>query len=191
MPFTSKAQARLCFALKGQGKGKGWNCETWAHHTPDMKKLPDHKEPEEKTAELLATQTPEERRRAVKAAFLAACAAEGILDPDAIVKQADALVQQEDKVAYPGESLVGAGMEALKTYGDYAGALAIGAPLGAGFGGGYLIGKAHNATEAGDTDALRNASLTQAYQRLAERAKIRQAIGKSQAARDGRVITLA
>jgi hypothetical protein len=42
MPFTSKAQMKKCFAMKGRGQAKGWNCEEWAHKTPSLKKLPEH-----------------------------------------------------------------------------------------------------------------------------------------------------
>ena len=44
MPFTSKAQMKKCFAMKGRGQAKGWNCEEWAHKTPSLKKLPEHAE---------------------------------------------------------------------------------------------------------------------------------------------------
>jgi hypothetical protein len=43
MPFTSKAQQRKCFAMKGRGQAKGWDCEEWAHATKNLKKLPEHK----------------------------------------------------------------------------------------------------------------------------------------------------
>jgi hypothetical protein len=41
MPFTSKAQMKKCFAMKGRGQAKGWNCEEWAHKTKNLKKLPE------------------------------------------------------------------------------------------------------------------------------------------------------
>jgi hypothetical protein len=43
MPFKSKSQVAACFAKKDRGEAKGWNCEEWAHATPDIKKLPEHK----------------------------------------------------------------------------------------------------------------------------------------------------
>jgi hypothetical protein len=52
MPFQSKAQMKKCFAMRGRGQAKGWNCEEWAHKTPSLKKLPEHK-PEEKKANIL------------------------------------------------------------------------------------------------------------------------------------------
>jgi hypothetical protein len=48
MPFTSKAQQKKCFAMKGRGQAKGWNCEEWAHKTPNLKKLPEHVDGEKK-----------------------------------------------------------------------------------------------------------------------------------------------
>jgi hypothetical protein len=41
MPFQSKAQMKKCFAMKGRGQAKGWNCEEWAHKTKSLKKLPE------------------------------------------------------------------------------------------------------------------------------------------------------
>jgi hypothetical protein len=41
MPFTSKAQMKKCFAMRGRGQAKGWNCEEWAHKTKSIKKLPE------------------------------------------------------------------------------------------------------------------------------------------------------
>jgi len=41
MPFKSKAQDRLCFDLKGKGKGKNWDCEEWAKKTKSIKDLPE------------------------------------------------------------------------------------------------------------------------------------------------------
>ena len=42
MPFTSKAQMKKCFAMKGRNQAKGWDCESWAHKTKSIKKLPEH-----------------------------------------------------------------------------------------------------------------------------------------------------
>jgi len=42
MPFKSKAQARKCFAMKGKGQAKGWDCKEWADKT-NFKKLPEKK----------------------------------------------------------------------------------------------------------------------------------------------------
>jgi hypothetical protein len=28
--------------MKGRGQAKGWDCEEWAHATPNLKKLPEH-----------------------------------------------------------------------------------------------------------------------------------------------------
>ncbi len=39
MPFTSKKQAAKCWALKAQGKAKGWDCEEWSKVT-NYKSLP-------------------------------------------------------------------------------------------------------------------------------------------------------
>lgn len=43
MPFKSKAQVKKCFAMKAQGKGKGWDCEKWAKETKSIKELPAKK----------------------------------------------------------------------------------------------------------------------------------------------------
>jgi hypothetical protein len=43
MPFKSTAQVRKCFAMKAKGEAGSWDCEKWAHETPNMKKLPHHK----------------------------------------------------------------------------------------------------------------------------------------------------
>ena len=39
MPFVSKKQMKLCFALQRQNKNKSWNCQEWAEKT-DYSKLP-------------------------------------------------------------------------------------------------------------------------------------------------------
>lgn len=43
MPFESKRQVRKCFAMKGRGRAKGWDCEEWAHKTRSIGKLPEKK----------------------------------------------------------------------------------------------------------------------------------------------------
>ena len=40
MPFASKRQSRKCFAMRGKGEAKGWNCEEFAHAT-NYKTLPE------------------------------------------------------------------------------------------------------------------------------------------------------
>jgi hypothetical protein len=42
MPFKSKAQAKKCYAMKGRGQAKGWNCDEWSKKT-DYSKLPAKK----------------------------------------------------------------------------------------------------------------------------------------------------
>ena len=39
MPFKSKAQQKKCYAMKAQGKAKGWNCAEWSKAT-NQKTLP-------------------------------------------------------------------------------------------------------------------------------------------------------
>lgn len=51
MPFQSKAQQRKCFAANDPN----WDCREWAHATPSIKKLPDHKKPARKEATHMAT----------------------------------------------------------------------------------------------------------------------------------------
>ncbi len=41
MPFRSKAQARLCWALQRRSPRSSWNCSEWARHTKSMKALPE------------------------------------------------------------------------------------------------------------------------------------------------------
>lgn len=43
LPFKSKSQMRACFAKREDGEAKGWNCDEWAHSTPNLKSLPDKK----------------------------------------------------------------------------------------------------------------------------------------------------
>lgn len=52
MPFKSKAQQRFMFAAEDRGDVPKGTARRWAHHTPDIKKLPEHKK-HEKKAELL------------------------------------------------------------------------------------------------------------------------------------------
>jgi len=40
MPFKSKKQQRKCYALKGKGQGKGWDCAEFSAET-DFKTLPE------------------------------------------------------------------------------------------------------------------------------------------------------
>ena len=41
MPFVSKQQLRLCYALKRAGKNKGWDCDEWLSQT-DVSSLPNY-----------------------------------------------------------------------------------------------------------------------------------------------------
>jgi hypothetical protein len=41
MPFVSKQQLRLCYALKRSGKNKGWDCDEWLSQT-DVSSLPNY-----------------------------------------------------------------------------------------------------------------------------------------------------
>ncbi len=41
MPFVSKQQLRLCYALKRVGKNKGWDCDEWLSQT-DVSSLPNY-----------------------------------------------------------------------------------------------------------------------------------------------------
>lgn len=34
---------RACFAKREDGEAKGWNCDEWAHSTPNLKRLPEKK----------------------------------------------------------------------------------------------------------------------------------------------------
>lgn len=43
MPFKSRSQARFMFAAQARGDLKPGTAEEWAHATPSIKKLPDHK----------------------------------------------------------------------------------------------------------------------------------------------------
>jgi hypothetical protein len=42
MPFKSRDQSKKCFAMRGRGQAKGWDCEEWARKT-NYKKLPEKK----------------------------------------------------------------------------------------------------------------------------------------------------
>lgn len=44
MPYKSKAQMRKFFAMESKGELPKGTAKEWAHHTPDIKKLPDHVE---------------------------------------------------------------------------------------------------------------------------------------------------
>ena len=43
MPFKSKAQARWMFAAEKRGEVKKGTAKRWAHHTKNMKRLPERK----------------------------------------------------------------------------------------------------------------------------------------------------
>jgi hypothetical protein len=43
MPFKSKAQMRKFFAMEGRGELSKGTAKRWAHHTPDIKRLPNRK----------------------------------------------------------------------------------------------------------------------------------------------------
>ena len=44
MPYKSKAQMRKFFAMEAEGELPKGTARQWAHHTPDLKKLPEHAE---------------------------------------------------------------------------------------------------------------------------------------------------
>jgi hypothetical protein len=48
MPFQSKKQMKWAFATGKLGKGKA---EEWAHETPDISGLPEHKKPKKEDAD--------------------------------------------------------------------------------------------------------------------------------------------
>lgn len=41
MPFVSKKQMKLCYALQRNNKNSNWNCEEWSKKT-DYTKLPEY-----------------------------------------------------------------------------------------------------------------------------------------------------
>jgi len=41
MPFVSKQQLKLCYALKRVGKNKSWDCDEWLSQT-NVSSLPDY-----------------------------------------------------------------------------------------------------------------------------------------------------
>lgn len=43
MPFQSKAQERLFFAKESRGELPKGTALNWAHETPNLKSLPEHK----------------------------------------------------------------------------------------------------------------------------------------------------
>jgi hypothetical protein len=43
MPFQSKKQLKLCFALKHKNPNSKWNCEEWLKETKEVKYLPVYK----------------------------------------------------------------------------------------------------------------------------------------------------
>lgn len=43
MPYQSQAQMRKFFALEDEGKLPKGTAKKWAHETPDVKSLPEHK----------------------------------------------------------------------------------------------------------------------------------------------------
>lgn len=49
MPFTSKRQARKCFAMKARGQARSWNCDEWSDKT-NFKKLPEKVSMDKKSA---------------------------------------------------------------------------------------------------------------------------------------------
>jgi len=42
MPFTSRAQQKWMFAAEARGEVPKGTALRWAHHTPNIKKLPEH-----------------------------------------------------------------------------------------------------------------------------------------------------
>lgn len=44
MPFKSKAQQKYMFAAEGRGDLPKGTAKRWAHHTKNIKKLPEHKQ---------------------------------------------------------------------------------------------------------------------------------------------------
>jgi len=51
VPFKSKAQQRKFFAMANRGEISKAKAEEWAHETPDIKKLPEHKKKAENVQE--------------------------------------------------------------------------------------------------------------------------------------------
>ena len=44
MPFQSKKQLKLCFALKRKNLNSTWDCEEWIASTKNIKSLPLYKD---------------------------------------------------------------------------------------------------------------------------------------------------
>src|SRR5262245_6973879 len=50
MPFTSKAQMRKFFAMEARGELPKGKAREWAHHTKNIKALPEHKSRKKKAS---------------------------------------------------------------------------------------------------------------------------------------------
>src|SRR5262245_51341240 len=54
MPFKSKAQQRFMFAAEERGEVPEGTARRWAHHTPNIKKLPEHVDGKKEGHDLIA-----------------------------------------------------------------------------------------------------------------------------------------
>lgn len=52
MPFKSKSQQRFFFAAEARGELPEGTARRWAHHTPEISKLPEKKRKRKKSASL-------------------------------------------------------------------------------------------------------------------------------------------
>ena len=166
MPFQSKRQQRKFFAMEAQGELPKGTARRWAHHTPNLKSLPERKEAMAQPIADLA-----EKKAAFKVAFLAKLAASGVTPTQWFESLTKAANGSPDILS----SLLGGGIDlgksaisgmagAIPTAAKAIGAGAIAAPILAGGAAGAAQGYMNAPTDE-DIEILRKAELLGALRR--------------------------
>lgn len=155
IPFQSKSQVRAFFAKEKDGELPKGTAKRWAHHTKDIKGLPE--------------------KKAFVASFLLRCAKAGKTTPAEIAVEAEKYAAEMEKRASTGGDILSSMGDAagrVTGFGALGATLGLAAPLGIGYLGGQLTGVARNQIDTDDAESLRVAALANAYRRRAAEAKM-------------------
>lgn len=171
MPYKSRSQMRAFFAMENRGDLPEGTAERWAHHTKNIKKLPEH------------VRKADSEKKAFVARFLLKCAAAGLTTPGEIAAAAEAMAKSADVFGDLAGRVAGLG-----TLAPIVGS--VGLPLLGGFGLGSLAAKAKNQADTDDADALRLRAEANAYRRRAAEAKTHAQVKQMVSGSPGKYVVL-
>lgn len=161
MPYKSKAQMRKFFAMEAKGELPKGKAREWAHHTPDIKDLPEKK---------AMSETDIEKVAAWKVGWTRRMADAGVL-PSTVI---DVLQKKADGLLDIGKSAIGGIAGSIPTAAKVIGAGALAAPLAIGGAAGAAEGYL-NAPTSDDLKILQQAEMLAAYKRHTDEIRARMA----------------